>query len=234
LFGYLSEELTNISKSTDHNNWLLQLKELEQKTEFDNLQKIIDKNIVITEQKRPEGFTGNQNNFITTYKFNEYIICHFVIHKYINQDLSEKIFLKINNIKDNVQILDNLYEPISIVYHNGKSLNSGHYINVSKNNYQNKVAWYKYNDSYPNEIEEYNFDKNYTPYLILLRRINSKNGNNNNNNKSNNNSNSKNGSNNTIIIITIKIHLHLHINLDKYQLDLNLYKQISHQTHQTE
>jgi hypothetical protein len=102
-----------------------------------------------------------------------YIIMNVGIFNERNQKANVNIQL------EHVHILNQVYEPISVVIHLGESINGGHYVNVSKIG----ESWYLFNDDSVKEIgnaksaqdafvyvrNKFN-DENPQPYLVLLRK----------------------------------------------------------------
>ncbi len=86
-----------------------------------------------------------------------------------------KIKLQIKDIEDNICIGGVSFEPISIVYHRGDEISSGHFINCSKQiDKNNKVQWFKFDDIATIKVVELGQKINNkidTPYIFLYKRI---------------------------------------------------------------
>ena len=85
------------------------------------------------------------------------------------QWLEEKINTRVNfennlNLRNIILNPPQNYNLISCIYHLGREINVGHYINIGRNFIDNKI--YIYNDQNIVEVRDFKY-KNLTPYILM-------------------------------------------------------------------
>ena len=85
------------------------------------------------------------------------------------QWLEEKINTRVNfennlNLRNIILNPPQNYNLISCIYHLGRDINAGHYINIGRNFIDNKI--YIYNDQNIVEVRDFKY-KNLTPYILM-------------------------------------------------------------------
>ena len=85
------------------------------------------------------------------------------------QWFEEKINTRLNfennlNLRNIILNPPQNYNLISCIYHLGREINVGHYINIGRNFIDNKI--YIYNDQNIVEVRDFKY-KNLTPYILM-------------------------------------------------------------------
>jgi hypothetical protein len=110
--------------------------------------------------------------------YNEKLKYFFVcISVFDSVSLRKKQNIVFTNLTTIICLGTYIFEPISIVCHTGEKINSGHYVNYSKQKIKDgDVSWVFYDDTSKEvfaieNLDEHRKEQKATPYLILYRKI---------------------------------------------------------------
>lgn len=105
----------------------------------------------------------------------QYLLIQLKIFDFDMYGRTNKINLHIDNLNEFICADGVLFEPISIIAHRG-AYGGGHYINYSKQTDGRRAIWYMYDDTASSENPTpfgniVKMDKDYTPYVILYKKL---------------------------------------------------------------